>query len=258
LIQIGFSYGLNYPFVVSSSTAVAQIFSYLPIGVAYGLGINESQMVLQYLQPYNTLSSLGYITTLAMAFIPSDQVDKLSLQLVNPNSNLYNNPNPSVATLMSMINPSIPVLAGSSISGGGTPVNSANTAATTSGDATNQDGAPGSTSGSSSSNGPVRASAVGIAFGALAGAAVYGAAMFMVARRYKRRKANHQRSSSVLSGGVRPAENSNLMGGARGSYGTRYGGGRTSRNSDHSNGTNRTGRTYISPPVMAENSLGWN
>ena len=88
LIQLGFTYGLNYPFVVNSSEAVAQIFSYLPPGVAYGLNIDQGEMVMQYLQPYNTISTLGYITTLAMAYIPAQMVDPLSLLLLNPNSAL--------------------------------------------------------------------------------------------------------------------------------------------------------------------------
>lgn len=255
-MQFGFTYGLNYAFVVSSSTAVSQIFSYLPVGVANGVAEPLGQVVMQYLQPYNTLDSLGYITTLAMAFVPADKVDALSIQLLNPNSNLYTNSNPSVVTLMSMIDPSIPILPGSSLPSGGTPVNSANSAATTSDGAASGDGSPGS---SDSGSAPVRPSSVGIAVGAVAGAAVYGAAMFLVARRYKKKRSGHQRSSSVQSGGnLRPGEQSSLAAGAggRGSYGTRFGG-RTSRNSDNSD-SSRSGRTYISPPVMAENSLGWN
>jgi len=210
---------------------------------------------MQYLQPYNTLDTLGYITTLAMAFVPSDKVDTLSMELLNPNSNLYTNSNPSVVTLMSMIDPSIPLMPGSSLPSGGTPINSANSAATTSDTGTTNDGSPGSTDTGSSA--PVRPSSVGIAVGAVAGAAVYGAAMFLVARRYKKKRSGHQRSSSVQAGATnRPAEQSNLMAGARGSYGTRNGG-RVSQNSDRS-GSSRSGRTYISPPVMAENSLGWN
>jgi hypothetical protein len=255
LIQLGFNYGLNYPFVVNSSTAVAQIFTYLPPGVSYGLNIDQSEMVMQYLQPYNTISSLGYITTLAMAYIPAEQVDPLSLLLLNPNSALYTNPNPSVRTLMSMIDPSIPVLAGSTMSGG-TPSNPATAAGTST--TSNSQGAPGSANSSS----PVIGKSVGIGVAAVAGAAIYGAAMFFVARRYKRKKAGHQRSSSVLSGGVRrPGEVSALMSGGVGAgYRStgRNSGGSGSTDSGSNGGTQGSGRSYISPPVMAENSLGWN
>jgi len=252
---------LNYPFVVGSSTAVAQIFSYLPEGISHGLDIASDKAVMQYLQPYNTLSQLGYITTLAMAYIPPDQVDKLSLLMLNPNSDLYNNPNPSVTTLMGMLDPSIPLLAGQNLPGG-TPVNPASAVGSSTSNSNgiaNDGGAPGSDDSQSSSS-PVRPSSVGIGVGVVAGAAVYGAAMFLVARRYKKRKNSHRRASSVQSGGVRrPAEDSNLMaGGLRGSYGSRQAHGRSSRTSDRSGNSGRTGRTYISPPVMAENSLGWN
>merc|ERR1711939_566513 len=122
LIQIGFNYGLNYAFVVSSQTAVSQIFSYLPPGIGHGIDQDSSDVIMQYLQPYNTLNTLDYITTLAMAYIPSEMVNALSVNLLNPNSDLYSNPNPSVATLMSMIDPSIPILPGSAMQNSGTPI----------------------------------------------------------------------------------------------------------------------------------------
>jgi hypothetical protein len=260
LIQIAFKEGLHYEFVVGSQLAINQIFTYLPIGVSDGLDVSENQMVMQYLQPYNTLARLHYVTTLAMAYIPSDQVDKLSLDILNANSPIYQNSDKSVKTLMDMIDPTVPLLAGQGLTPGGTPVNSGEGSAS-SDDASNEDSAPGSDTGSSG----VRPSSVGIAVGAVAGAAVYGAAMFLVARRYKKRKAAHQRASSMQSDETpRPGENTNLMAGARGSYGSRMPGransnnGRGSRNSDRSDDSGRSGRTYISPPVMAENSLGWN
>ena len=190
-----------------------------------------------------------------MAYIPADQVDPLSLLLLNPNSALYTNPNPSVKTLMSMIDPSIPVLAGSSMNGG-TPVNAA-TAAGTSTTSPNSSGAPDD----ANSSAPVVGKSVGIGVAAVAGAAIYGAAMFLVARRYKRKKAGHQRASSVMSGTTRrPGEVSALMSGGVGAgYRStgRNSGGSGSTDSAGS-GTQGSGRTYISPPVMAENSLGWN
>lgn len=236
---------------------MSQIFSYLPPGVAEGLDITFDNVVMQYLQPYNTLESIGYVTTLAMAYIPANKVDLLSVLVLNPNSALFHHSNPSVTTLMSMIDPSIPILAGSTMGNGGTPINTSKDPSTSSGGSGKGD--DGAAPGADSGGAPVRPSSVGIAVGAVAGATVYGAAMFLVARRYKKKKAGHQRSSSVQSSRgstPRPGEQSGLMGGLRGSYGTRFGG-RTSRNSDNSN-SNRSGRTYISPPVMAENSLGWN
>lgn len=261
LIQVAFKEPLHYEFVVGSQLAVSQIFSFLPLGIADGLDVSENKVVMQYLQPYNTLSKLHYITTLCMGYVPSDQIDKLSMEILNTNSPLYENPNKSVKTLMNMIDPSVPLLAGQGLTPGGTPID------TNGGDAANTNNvneadAPGGDGGSSG----VKPSSVGIAVGAVAGAAVYGAAMFLVARRYKKRKAAHQRASSVQTDeSPRPGEGTNLMGGARNSYGSRLpgrmnsnNGGRGSRNSDRSDESGRSGRTYISPPVMAENSLGWN
>jgi len=112
---------------------------------------------------------------------------------------------------MSMINPAIPVLAGSSVAGGASP-NSASAIGASPTSANNQ-GAPGEANSSS----PVIGKSVGIGFAAVAGAAIYGAAMFFVARRYKRKKASHTRASSVLSGGNRrPGEVSTLMSGGVG------------------------------------------
>lgn len=238
-----------------------QIFDFLPPGVGDGVGIDKAEVVMQYLQPYNTLSRNGYITTLAMAYIPDDSVNPLSLALLNPKSDLYSNKNPTVKTLMSMLDPSIPLLAGQSI-GDGNPINS-NTATTTGSTGGSEGGAAGTEGAASDSS--VKPSSIGIGLGVVGGAAVYGIAMFMVAKRYKKRKNAHRRASSIQSGSTGstasgPAEHNTLMTGARTSYGSRQPGahnnaGRDSRNSDRSG---QSGRTYISPPVMAENSLGWN
>ncbi|KAF4512761.1 hypothetical protein G6O67_000105 [Ophiocordyceps sinensis] len=105
-----------------------------------------------------------------------------------------------------------------------------------------------------------------IVVGAVGFSVMYGAAMFIIARRYKRKKQSHGRSNSVANsqnssemgytGGASPA----LMGGGLVSreyinYGA---GGRDSRGSGRS-GMGNSGRTAnISAPVAAENSLGWN
>lgn len=216
---------------------------------------------MQYLQPYNTLSTLGYITTLAMAYIPSDQVNALSLALLNPASALYNNPNPTIKTLMSMLDPSIPLLAGATL-GDGTPVNTVQNPKTS----VNGAGVAGTVGNDTSSTSGVKASSVGIGLGVVGGAAIYGVAMFMVAKRYKKRKAAHRRVASVNPAGAPSmGENSTLMAaGARNSYGirqpadpstTHHEHGRDSRGSEQSG---QSGRTFISPPVTAANSLGWN
>ncbi|PMB73614.1 hypothetical protein BM221_001037 [Beauveria bassiana] len=83
--------------------------------------------------------------------------------------------------------------------------------------------------------------------------------MFIVARRYKRKRQGHRRASSITSAGrsdqMQYAGNGSpaLMGGAllspnnRGTYGGQ---------SQNSMGSARTAN--ISAPVATENSLGWN
>ncbi|MCJ1303337.1 hypothetical protein MMC08_006145, partial [Hypocenomyce scalaris] len=164
---------------------------------------------MQTLQPYDTSESLNYITTLAMAYIPSDMVDNLSLDLHTPPSKLYNNPDGSTNTLMSMINPSVPIMAGSAI--GDTSSSGTGSAAASSSAAIVQDGSPlGAGAGNSS---PVKGTSVGIGVGVVAGAAAYGAAMFFVARRYRKRRQGHQRSPSLMhSPSMR--SHGDMMGGA--------------------------------------------
>jgi len=255
LVQVGFNYGLNYPFVSTTPGSANQIFEFLPQGIAYGLGITSDQVVMHALEPYDTTKDLGYITTLALFNLPSDVVNQMAVELHTPVSKLYQHPNPSVQTLMGMINPSFAVLAGQPLDG--TRPTNADPAATTSATA-NDGGAP--LGGDSGMSMPVKTTSVGIGLGVAAGAVVYGAAMVYIARRYKQRKSRHQRASSVptteygyASGGAGA-----WMSGARGPG--RGSGGRDSRNSGNSGSSNgRSVRTQqISAPVMSENSLGWN
>lgn len=217
---------------------------------------------MQSLKPYNTLGTLEYITTLAIAYIPTDMVEPLRLGLMNPNSQLYRNPSLPVKTLMDMIDPSIPLLAGQTLNDGST-INGDGTNA----DGTGDDGSGGPIGSDAESSAPVRPSSVGIALGVAVGAAVYGGAMLLVARRYKQRRSLHKRSSSLIQAGEPRfmGEGRALMTGARGSAGYNTGyrsatppGGEPGRDSRNSGRTGGSGRTYISPPVMAENSLGWN
>ncbi|KAK5129426.1 hypothetical protein LTR08_003282 [Meristemomyces frigidus] len=258
LIQVGFNYGLNYPFVVHSENTTAQIFAYLPQGIAYGLGISQDQVKMNALMPYDTHKSLGYITTLAQAYIPSHMVSTIQQGMHAPLGNMYVNPNPAIRTLMSMINPTIPLFPGAALDGASSTAVD-NPAATTSSSA--GDGAP--IGGDSGSSQPVKGTSVGIGVGAVAGAAVYAAAMVYIARRYRQRRANHQRSSSgsvpnagdmsqVSSGGM----GGYFMAGANGRNSPTATGGRGSR---HSAGSGPSVREQgISNPIMAENSLGWN
>lgn len=285
LIQIGFNYALNYGFVAGSPTAISQIFAFLPQGLAYGLSVDAANIKMNGLMPYDTSKELGYMTTLAQAYIPSDLVDQLQLDLHTPVSNVYGNPSSSIRTLMSMVNPSLPLQPGANQDSGSSTGN--NPAATTS--ASNGDGAP--IGGDSGSSQPVRGTSVGIGVGAAAGAALYATAMVYVARRYRKKRSRHERTSSVPASQPEMSQRgSNLTGGGMGGYfmsgangqgssnghgshnmrasaavtassGGRSngsGGSRGSRNSGHSSNGRSVREQGISAPVMSENSLGWN
>lgn len=223
------------------------------------------------LKPYDTTVDLKYITTLAMAYVPSDKVNQLALDLHNSIAPIYNNPDTSARTVMSFIDPTISIQPGDS-----TDSKSGSNAGSYDGSdpsSTSQSGgAP--IGGDAGASAPVKGSSVGIGMGAVAGAAIYAAAMVMVARRYRNRRQEkrHQRNSSVPSAEAgryppmsqrssRTAGMGYWMSGARGNYGsgTRSSAGRGSRNSaGSSRGTRSVRDQGISAPVMAENSLGWN
>jgi hypothetical protein len=107
LVQVGFDGSLNYNFVASNSQSSAQIFSLLPQGIAYGLSIATSAVVMESLRPLDTSASLGYTTTLARFWIPSGQVSAFRLGIQTASSRFYSNTNASVKSLMGRINPSI-------------------------------------------------------------------------------------------------------------------------------------------------------
>ena len=245
LIQIGFNGKLRYSFVATTPLSSSQIFMYVPEGLGYALGLNNSEVVMYDIQPYDNSASTGYIATVALAYIPSDDVDTLRKMLHNPISKLYEQPNETVKTLMSMIDPSIPLLVGQSgTSGSSSSSDGGSGSSSSNGDGSNSGYDQGDAG--TSSSGTTKASAVGIGCGAVAGAAAYGAGMFWVARRYRKKRQLHQRSPSSVD----------QMSEGRGGGSVFAAGGRLSRNSQNSRGTGRT--QMISAPVMAENSLGWN
>jgi hypothetical protein len=253
---------LNYQFVVDHAVSSGQIFMWLPQGVADGLGLQVEQVVMHSLVPLDTTAQLGYITTLAMAYVPENMINALALDLHVPTSALYNNPVASVNTLMNFIDPSIPLTPGSTLTGS-EATGPGNAAAPTT--ATPNGGLFNSNTQGKQSSSAVKSTA-GIATGVVGAAAAYGAAMFFIARRYKKRRQSHRRSSSVLFGGPPEMMQSGspaLMGGAN----ALMSGGRTSpeqanfdRNSRGSgtSGSNSARTQLISGPMMAENSLGWN
>jgi hypothetical protein len=272
LIQVGFRQSYNYPFIVDSDKAAAQIFKYLPRALSAAGKFDLSLAKVKRLVPLDTQNTLGYITTCAQITYPASMVEALSMDIKLPNSALYTNQDQFIYNLTQQINPAIPIFIGElpdgmgggagGGSGGGSSGGGSNSDPFGSGGRNNGGGG-----GQSSTQ---RGTTAGIVSGAVAVAAAYGVVMFVVARRYKRKKQAHRRASSISNpsemmsepgrGGGSPA----LMGGAllsrdfTSSYGAVPPGGRNSHGSGQS-GMGNSGRTqFISAPVAAENSLGWN
>ena len=250
---------LDYDFVVNNQYAIKEIFSYTPLSIVWGLDMQDaSNITMSMLKPYDT-SAQGYITTLALFYIPDQMVEPLRAQLTQATSRFHNfkPATDAKAVFISLIDPTYPLT-------GAPPGSSSGSGASATG---GQGANPANlNSGGSSSGSSVNPTAVGAGVGAVAGAALYGAIMFFVARRYRRRRAAHSRSSSVIDTSSMAQSHGEMMTGAgtalmgaRG-YGSEHDGyygtnGRTSRGSGYS-GSSR-GRD-ISAPMMAENSLGWN
>jgi hypothetical protein len=254
--QFGFKWPLNYPFVLENDGG-NQIFEYLPPAIADALGIKVEDVTMQGLKPFDTTQFQGFITTLALFYIPADLNGTLSAQLRNPQDPLWHNKNDTVRALTNLINTAFPLPAGltpddNTVTTPGSP-ESENTGGA-------QDGGPMGPSMNTSSK--VNATSAGIATGAVMGAIAYGAAMFFVARRYRNKRLAHQRANSVPSApnssrytyGSMQGRSSIFMSGGRGPGRFTPGG----RNSRSSRGSSSIRTQQISAPVMAENSLGWN
>ncbi|KAH7143843.1 hypothetical protein EDB81DRAFT_508970 [Dactylonectria macrodidyma] len=172
-------------------------------------------------------------------------VDNLQIDLTTPNSALYNNDQEIVRNLTSVINTKIDLLGNNAETTSGSGSSSDNT------DSSQGDGF--SNSGSDNQTAKQKATVAGIAVGAIGLAAVYGAAMFLVARRYKRKKQlGHRRASSIgssqASSEMRYAGNGSpaLMGGALlsqdfSSYGAAAGDNLRAQYGRNSHGSGRSG-----------------
>ena len=237
LIQLGFTRELSYDFVATHTMSSSQIFRYIPLGLQHALRLAADQVAMFAIQPYGNESRDGYLTTLAMAYVPWDQIDTLRKYLHNPISPLYEQPSESEKRLFSLIDPSIPLLVSGepAAGGGGSSGQSGSSNGGSNGSSDEDDSQTDSGDAGASSSSSTKASSVGIGCGVVAGAAAYGAGMFWLARRYRKKRQLHQRSSSTVD---QQSEGRDAAG-------------RLSPNSQSSRG-------MISAPVMAENSLGWN
>jgi hypothetical protein len=266
LIQIGFREGYNYPFVVGNDKAAAQIFTLLPQALSQAAGFDIDMSQVKKLVPMDTQNSLGYITTCAHVSYPVSMVETLSMNIKLANSPLYNNDNQLIYNLTMQINPAISIIVGQGLDGAG-GAGGGNGGDSPGGNSNSDPFGTSGDNGSDSQSSTQRGTTAGIVSGAVAVAAAYGVVMFVVARRYKRKKQSHRRASSISN----PSEMSEagrgspaLMGGAllsrdfTSSYGAVPAGGRNSHGSGQS-GMGNSGRTqFISAPVAAGNSLGWN
>lgn len=266
LIQIGFGFGMNYPFVVSNAKAAAQIFQLLPQALSYAGGFPVEKVQMRKLIPLNTQQSLGYVTTLAIITYPSNMVEALRMDVKIPSSPLYNSPEQLVYNLTQQINSAIDIILGSYPEDGAAPGTGDGESSVTSTSVPNADPFDNGDDSSDSTSSSQKGATAGIALGVVGVAAAYGAAMFVIARRYKRKKQAHRRASSISdSSGMRTVGSPALMGGALlsrdfSSYGG-VAGGRDSQGSGTGSGRsggNSARTAVISAPMAAENSLGWN
>lgn len=273
-MQIGLLEGYNYKYVVDNTKAAAQIFQLLPDALGYAFEDDMEQKIqMRKLVPLDTEASMGFITTLCVLTFPKNMVDTLRAYIRAPNSPIYNNPSTLVYNFTTQINSAIDITyhpsSGDSSSG--------DSRGSSGSGGSNRDGSPfiSNTNDNPDTSDPPKTSAqqgttAAIVGGSVFVAAAYGAVMFIIARRYKKKKQSHRRASSIsnTSSEMRQQTPSPaLMGGALLSRDfTSYGGvqassaagGRDSHGSGRS-GMNNSARTqYISAPVAAENSLGWN
>ena len=258
LINIAFRYELNYLFVYNHTVSQEQIFHYIPQGICWGLEIDAQQIRMQSLRAWDTYEDVGYVTTLALAWIPEGLVDSLGFLVSTSVSRFYHNPDNSTNFLLSMINSAIPIIGSNDTDGISPPFGNIPSETGTA----KNNGAP--IGGDIGNSEHVRASSVGIGVGVACGAAAYGAAMFFVARRYKKRRQSHVRSPSMFSSpvmshaGPDAGAGAALMSGAMGERSASPYYDNDGRAGSRGSGRSGSSRHQISAPVMAENSLGWN
>lgn len=261
---------MNYEFVVGNSKAAAQIFEYLPTAVRNTGDFPAEKVILKKLVPLDTVGTLGYWTTIALMTYPSNMIDQLRLDVRTPNSPLYNEGSEIVTNLTAQINAAIDIIYGLGLNDDGTTASGAGSPAATSSGGAQSDPFGNTSSGDGTSKPGQSGTTAGIALGVIGVAGAYGAAMFIIARRYKRKRQAHRRASSITDPSeMRSAAGSpHFMGGALLSREfSSYGGVAGGRNSHGTQGTQGSGRSgannsartaYISGPMSAENSLGWN
>lgn len=97
--------------------AASQMFVLLPQGLAFGGGYDVSRVKMYSIRPYDTTARLGYITSQAMVYYPTEGIAQLSNDIGYPTTPLYNHKNPLVKNLTSEINPAIGIMPGDLLDG---------------------------------------------------------------------------------------------------------------------------------------------
>jgi hypothetical protein len=103
-VIVAFKEPFDYRFLNSNKAAQTQVFTYLPQGVAHGLGIPLNAITMHSMSPWDTQSELGYVQALAHFYIYWSYVPLIATGLANPSSAFYSNPDPAVSALMGLVN----------------------------------------------------------------------------------------------------------------------------------------------------------
>ncbi|KAL7005359.1 hypothetical protein EMMF5_005057 [Cystobasidiomycetes sp. EMM_F5] len=111
LISILFGPALSWSWLLSNSDASAQAFAFMPSLIADTLNISSSNVYTDSLQAYTPSSTAKSSDILAvyLAYIPSSDVDALSVNIKTPNSAFYTSSNGVAKELAQVVNPTFSV-----------------------------------------------------------------------------------------------------------------------------------------------------
>ncbi|RPA84063.1 hypothetical protein BJ508DRAFT_324050 [Ascobolus immersus RN42] len=200
LVRLGFDKHMHYAHLLAHPIAIRQIFEFLPMGIAYGLGLeNANATPIHLIQPFHSRRELGYIRTLVFVYIPRSKLEELDNKRYQFRSGLYNNSNRLVRKMMSYLDPTVPLRG--QMSGSDLEENSGEPMTAPDGDWLNGPDATAvaedkdieATDGPESDNEKGdygKTNVVGAAVGAALGAMFFGAlaTFFILRKRYTRRK----------------------------------------------------------------------
>ena len=112
LVQFGLLEGYHYPRVSSTPRIASEISRLTPKALGYAYSPNghaEGDFKVEGLNPLDTQSSLGYITTLVTVRVPNDIVEKLRGDIKNSGSRIYSHPEKEVRDFTAQVNGGIDI-----------------------------------------------------------------------------------------------------------------------------------------------------